>query len=157
MRRFALVLVAALAATGCAVSATDTAAASVPAARSEQAKVAHYCRSLDNFIRFLRKAPKPSKFDTPKGRKVLRELKQDPPKQVKAAARTVSENFTTMARHGKGALSKREHRETNSAMLKVAVVGATKCKQQLVRKFGSALVAARIDAAEQSSSSTTKP
>ncbi|MGZ6884937.1 MAG: hypothetical protein ACXVJA_01865 [Acidimicrobiia bacterium] len=140
-------------------TAAAAAAAPAPASARSRAADARYCASLDGLIRFLRHAPEPSAFKSKAGHEVLDALGSRPPHKVASSVKTLVWSFTKMRDGGRHALTKAEDKAANDALFRVALYGATHCKQKLVKGFGSAMVRSRVDKidARSSTTSTTTP
>jgi hypothetical protein len=156
MRRLAgILLTVATIATVAFTFTTGTAAASHREAAHGMKADRHLCRSLDDLIRFLRHAPKPTALKSHEGRAVLAALDRGQPARVAASLHTVVWTFSRM-RDGKS-VTKRQDRSASDALFRTSVYAATTCKQKPVRAFAAKIIQARLAKAEAATSTTTRP
>jgi hypothetical protein len=110
------------------------------------------CQSFDHLIRFLRHAPKPTALRSAEGRQVLAALQHGQPAQVGDRLRTMTSTFGRL-RDGKP-VTAAQNQAASDALLRVSVYAAGVCKQKLVKQFAAAMVSARVNRAEASTSTT---
>jgi hypothetical protein len=117
--------------------------------------VATFCRSTDHLLGVMAHAPDPRKLNSARGRRALRALHQDAPVELASDTQLVVGSFTYLSRHGSHTLSKSRDTRTGDAMFRIALYGATHCKQRRIQELAQGLTQRRLAQADASKQSTT--